>query len=1111
MKILKKHFLFCFFIFISQIVFSQSVLKNGTWARVSISESGVYKISYDDLISMGFSNPISVQIFGNGAGELSLINTVDLPSVLHEISISVEKGSDGIFNSGDYVLFYGQSPHSWDYDTVSKKYSHKNHQYSQLNYYYITTNRNLPQLIQNKVSPTLIPTSTINSFDYLLVNEVNTTNILKSGRMWFESTSSKTIDFSVPQLIHDDSVYINIKVVGKHPTDANFNVTFNGVESDDLTFKSSNGYVLKNKVYAIKSLLDNVQVSIDANFSGIDSRSYIDYCELHARCSLQMQNNQLLFQDSKSLMQNSVGTFQITSNSNAQVWDITNPENPQKITTSYSGNLLKFNADISSLSQYVAFNGYKSVTFDKMIDNQDLLSNTNVDMIIVCGDEFYEYAKQLADVHKSLDGIETAIVNQRDIFTEFSAGRPDISAIRNYFRYVYMKSGTLQYVLLFGDGSYNNTDFENQDITIMTFQSNESLNHYSSFVSDDFFGFMGSSEGVTEQDKFIGEIDIAIGRFPVNTLKQAEDVTNKTIFYMTQPKYRGEWQNFITFLADDADDNQTFHMSQADDLSKNIEINYPYFNYDKIYLDAYTQQVKGSGEKYPDANIAINERMKKGCLVFNYTGHGSEVQMTAENVLNSASIESWKNKDKLPLFITASCEIAKFDDPTITSLGEKFLLQKDGGAIALYSTTRVVFASSNYTLNNNIYKTLFSKDSEGLPITIGNAFLEAKKLIPNDFNQNKRNFTLLGDPALRLAVPEYSIIIDSINNQKADLFLDTIKANSVLSIIGHIENGLNVKDDSYNGVLYMKLFDKNQMIETLGNDDNDMYTFYSYKNNLFQGKASIVDGNYTAQIIVPHDIYYYNGKGKLSLFCTNNLIEGKGSAFLQINGSNETIEPDFVGPQISMYMGDTTFVSGKITNETPTLIVKIFDESGVNISDAAIGHTISIVIDGDEVNSYVLNEFYSADVNTYKNGTIEYPISELAEGPHSITIKVWDTQNNMSEKTIEFTVVKLSNIQISELYNFPNPFSNSTTFHFAHNQENEDLKITLRIFDISGICVKTIENTIYSDGYSSSEIQWDGTLDTGKKVSSGIYTYTVEIENSLGKTVRTQQKMIVLQ
>ncbi|MDA3882952.1 MAG: type IX secretion system sortase PorU [Bacteroidales bacterium] len=1107
------------FIFIVSIpnIFAQSVLGSGTWAQVRVEKSGVYKISYDDLINMGFSNIETVSIYANTPHELSLINTNTLPTTLTEIPVYISQSNPNTFSSGDYILFYGQSAHSWELDTNTQIFIPHTHSYSNFNYYFITINQGQTKRIvtENQVSNPANYTHT--DFIERLYHEKDEVNPIKSGREWFEYFSSKTLSFPSPQHIANKKAHFYIKLAGRDPIQSEFRVIINDSLLDNVELSGTSSYNpyahSKTIIHSFYPSKNSTSLSINSLKSGTNSRAYLDFVAFQYPRKLEFTNTQFSFRSLTNINTLAVSQFNIASNSKISVWDISNPLEPKNIQTSFANNITSFKSETNYLKEFIAFNtDFLNVHFVKNIQNQDILSRTNVEMIIITPEIFHEYADTLAKMHLQQDNIRTIIITPQEIFNEFSSGKPDIGALRNFVRYVYTTSNTLKYLLLFGDGSYDNRNFEESSYYIPTYQSQESLSQYSSFVSDDFFGILEENEGVDENDDFIGDLDIAVGRFPVNSKEEAKNVVHKTIQYSTNKEYRGEWQNNLCFIADDADENQTFHMSDADNISKSIHASYPQFNSTKIYLDAYKQEKQSVGQRYPDANLAIDNAVKKGCLVFNYTGHGSETQLSAENALNKSIVSSWNNTSKLPLFITASCEVSRFDDETQTTLGEHLLLERKGGAIALFSTTRVVFAFSNYILNKNIYKTLFLHDSiTGKPLTIGESFVRAKHITPNDFNQNKRSFTLLGDPALTLAVPQYTIVVDSINNIVFDEFNDTLKAKSIHTISGHIQDFFGNKVDSYNGEVYLQLFDKEQTIKTLGNDGNNSFEFSAFTNILFHGKANIINGDFKTPFIIPQDIFYYYGKGKLSLYATNGSIQANGVySNLPIFGTDLYAKTDTEGPEINIYMNDTLFKENQKTHENPRLFVKIYDPSGINISQASIGHDITVTLENIHTSTtLMLNDFYIADNNTFASGTLEYPFTDLEPGNYTLTIEVWDTYNNSSIETMDFIVTSQEKIKISSLYNYPNPLINETTFRFSHNQADKEIHITIHIYNIRGQLVKTLTHSGFADSFTEESIYWDGKTNAGNIIEKGIYPYTLILKTEDGLQTITSQKILV--
>ncbi len=1094
---------------------AQSALQFGEWAKVSVTESGVYKITYEDLQNWGLSDIQHISVFGNGAIELALLNGTDLPDTLHEIAIYKNFGNDGVFNNGDYILFYAQSPHGWSYEHGN--YSHKAHSYSDDNFYFISCNRPATKFIENTKEISNTTPIEITSYDGLYFYEQNASNFIRSGHNFMESFSTtKAISFSIPNILTNETATITTAVAARHSSSASITVAANNLSIGTLSYSSTTNNkpyaYLKEKSFDFMPSSSTVNITITPNFSGANSRGVLDYCELVCRCKLQATNNeQIAFRDTKSIGNDNIGKFKIQSNSEYTVWNITNPETPSKLPTQYTNGNTIFIDSTKTLQEYIAFSSkFKSVKFEKKIANQNILSATDADMIIIANDIFQPYAQQIADLHETKDNFTTYIVSQEAICNEFSAGRKDVAAIRNYLRYLYKKGNKkLQYVLLFGDGTYNNKSIELNDKNIFTFQSNESLDLDNSYCSDDFFAIVGDNKGVNG-DKFIGETDLAIGRFAVSTKEEAEIIVNKNIQYALNQTFRGDWQNNLCFLADDADENQTIHMTDADMLCKTIAKNYPFFNFDKIFADAYQQEKNSAGQRYPEVINAIRDRMQKGCLIFNYTGHGNENRMMAEYSVDANSIETWKNQDKLPLFIGAACNVAHFDQDWV-SLGEKIVSLPKGGGIAMISATRYSYASSNYTFCNNLYKTIFTLDSLSQIRTIGETLKIAKANTSNDFYQNKRLYTLLGDPALRLAIPPYSIVVDSINGKKIESIPDTIKAHSIISIAGHIETVEGTHATEYNGTLSIKLFDKEQSITTLGNDGNDTYTYQSYTNILYQGQASIESGTFSFSAPIPEDIFYYEGYGKLSLFANNEEIQATG-AFTNfiINGSETITNDDNSGPTVSLFLNDTTFTNGSMTNQNPTLLAFIADSSGINISNASFGHNIVLTIDGDESSQIELNNFYYSDLNTFFSGNIQYKLNNLEEGEHTLTLSVWDSYNNNTEATLSFYVCNSKKVILKNLYNYPNPMQDHTNFHFEHNQTEEESTLTLQIFDASGNVVYKMKKTGTIASFQDTSISWDGKSSNGTNLKSGIYPYTIEIKTSNGKTLVGEQKILLV-
>lgn len=1114
MKTLKKLTISLSFFFAVSALTAQSVLQHGEWAKVQVSESGVYKISYEDVVAMGFAQPASIQIFGNGVGELPLMNTATLPQTLHEIAIYTSFASGTKFSAGDYVLFFADVPRNWQFNEQSKRIEYATNSYTTQNNYFIRINSGEePLRVQQKTQTQNSVSKTITTFDNVQIHEKDEVSVLKSGRVWLEPLGEKTLSFTLPNVVETEYVTMKMRLAARHTSTATFDVSVNSEKRNPVTIGgiSSSSDVYANLREAVDSFFvkgNSVSVKITTKFSGADSKQYLDYCMLLYRAKLSFAQGQLVFRNYMQHAEQAAGRYEITTPVNAQVWDVSNPEKPQIMPLTYNNGKTVFVDDISQTAEYVAFaQDFKKPVFAKKIQNQNILAHTNANMVIVCADVLRPEAQKIADLHADLQGLQTVIVSQQEVFNEFSSGRPDPAALRNYFKYLWQKGENLQYVLLFGDASYDNRTFKEEQIPVICFESLESMNSTSTFVSDDFFGILQAATGVRGND-LIGDLDIAVGRMPVNTLAEARAALQKLINYTTSPNSRGDWQNYITFFADDADKHQTMHAEGADNLSKQIAAQYPQFNFDKIYLDAYKQVSNSSGQSYPDAVQAVNERMIKGSLVFNYTGHGHYTRMTQENVLMLSSVELWKNSTRLPLVITASCEISRFDNHEIVSLGEKLFLQKDGGAIALFSATRTVYANSNDVLNARIYNYLFKKDEAGAPLTIGEALRQAKNSMGDE--QNKRKFALLGNPALQLAVPQHKVMLDSIDNYVFAEFDDTLRANQKVRLVGSIQNHSNEKLTSYTGELLITVFDKPQMVETLSNDDPsgaDKIRFEVQKNILFRGLATVTNGQFEANIIIPQDISYFAGNGKISFFANNGHEQAAGSCFIPINGSVEQDTIDTTPPDVAMFLNSYDFVNGGITNENPLVLVKLSDPSGINISDIAVGHCILLIIDGDERNPIVLNDYYVADRDTYTSGKLSYQLLQLSEGEHTIALRVWDTQNNLTEQTLQFYVVRLSNPSLACVRVYPNPATDIVKISFEHNQANEQLTVTLFVYDMMGNTVAQIQQEMQAQ--AKNILQWDCRRANGTRVQGGIYNCMLRVNSPQGMQQIAVPKIVV--
>ena len=531
-------------------------------------------------------------------------------------------------------------------------------------------------------------------------------------------------------------------------------------------------------------------------------------------------------------------------------------------------------------------------------------------------------------------------------------------------------------------------------------------------------------------------------------------------------------------------------------------------NCDKLYLDAYPQQTSAGGQRYPEVYSAITDRVERGALVVNYVGHGGEVGLAEERVVTIPQIQSWQNINALHLFVSATCEFTKFDDPNRISAGEWLALNPTGGAIALMTTTRSVYFGVNTATGTAFYNNVFERDANMEPKTFG----EIVRLTKNQSgsNDNKRSFTLIGDPALKIALPRLKVVTDSLNGQPYAI-IDTIKALGKVTIKGHIEDFYGNVQSNFNGYVLPSIFDKTKNFNTLGQDDTSPVINYELQRNVvYKGKSTVTNGTFAFTFIVPKDIALSYGLGKISYYAFNNSIDASGvDTSFSIGGIDPIGVLDAVGPSVDLFLNDDKFIDGGITDATPVLFAKIFDENGINTVGNGIGHDLTAIIDENTAESINLNDYYSSDLDTYQSGTIRYELPELPEGAHSVSLKVWDVNNNSSLTKINFLVRPSENASINHLYNYPNPFTSNTKFMFEHNQSCDNMDVQVQVYTISGRLVKTILEKVQTVGFRTEGLNWDGKDDFGDKLARGVYIYRLSIKTDAGETAQKTEKLVI--
>ncbi|HOS47750.1 MAG TPA: type IX secretion system sortase PorU [Bacteroidia bacterium] len=1127
---------------------ANSVLSTGKWMKIAVTDDGVYKVDYDFLTRNGFSSSelslTGLQLFGNGGGMLPLQNSISRADDLTENAIEmVDADQSGTFNAGDYFLFYGEGPNRWAYNNIEKKYQHSKNYFSDSTFYFITANSSVTgkRITSTNANNSTTADRFASSFTDYAFHEEDDYNFIKSGRNWygnpFDVTLSQNFDFSFPNLI-TGTAKIKSSVIArtstKTSTNSKFNIFYNG--TNILSHTISNVGTGYTDDFARASILPGTfnasgnDINLNYVFVPYNSSStgWIDYIELNVTRALNFQGINLAFRDQDTINTASITRYSITSGSSGEkIWNVTDPTNAFEQKFDKSGNIATFTSSLaaSGSSEYYMFSNaaIKSPQYSGKIVNQDLHSLAATDMIIVTHPDFLQESERLAQFRRDHDNLRVTVATTDQIFNEFSSGAQDAAAIRDFVKMFYDRAnGTNdqpRYLLLMGDGSYDpKTRIGGNTNYITTFQSDNSISLINSYTSDDFYGMLDDNEGSLSSSDLM---DIGVGRIPVRDATDARLMVDKIITYETPGTITdqtfcagtnstrfGDWRNTLCFVADDQDSN--LHFRQSERIANTIQANQPVYNIDKIVSDAYKQQSTPGGQRYPDVNDAIDKRIEKGAFLMNYTGHGGELGWAAEAILNINMINGWNNINSLPAFITATCEFSRYDDPKRTSAGELVLLNSNGGGICLFTTVRLAFAIDNEYINADMLRYMFAPINGEMP-RIGDIQRLAKRE-----NAGNRNVTLLGDPSIRLAYPQYKVNTTSIQETGTGVTVDTLSSLSKITITGNVSDAGGNVLNNFNGVVYTTIFDKTTKVYNLVNDVNgdDVSkpdSFLLRKNILYKGKSSVTNGQFSCSFIVPKDISYQYGTGRLSYYAHTTETDAQGyNEQIQIGGiSNNSIQDQY-GPKINLYINDENFTAGGMTDENPSILAILFDSSGINTVGNGIGHDITAIIDNKQQALFVLNDYYESDLDSYQKGRVRYKLSDLADGNHTLTFKAWDINGNSSDVSTDFVVTSSAELAIDHVLNYPNPFSTKTAFYFEHNKPCTGMTVQVQVFTVSGKLVKTLSNYQVCEGYRNSPLEWDGKDDFGDQLAKGVYIYRLKIRTADGETAEKLERLVLL-
>ncbi len=1095
-----------FSLFFSVFSYAQSsVLATGEWYKIATTRTGVHKIDATFLRDAGIDiaklNPQNIRIFGNGGGVLPQANNALRIKDLTENFIEVVGENDGKFDAADYILFYTESPHRILYNINNQQFTHQNNPYSDTTFVFLNISDTKGLRIKNQAL--VSSTNNINSFDDFSFHELDQKNVVSlggrdlggSGREWygesFGASPDISFDLKTEGIIPNSSIKLTSAILGASFTTTKVILKLNAdslIGEQSLRAIGTGTYDVKGNeniqtFTAISNGKNTQKLTFSFNKNNQSSSvAYLNYFEVQSKRKLQFYEQQTLVRSIESLG-NKTSNFIISQASNTQkIWDVTNPILPENIPFQINNSEASFGAETQNkLKTFVLFsnNNLLKPNSIQKVNNQNLQQTQTPDLLILTIKNWHEQAERLAAFRRTNDGLSVAVVDIDQVYNEFSSGSPDPTAIRDFGRFLWQNNPTkLKYLLLFADASF---DYKNiiqyasidTKLQIPTYESRESLNPVNSYASDDYFGFFEDNEGEWQENNAGNHsMEIGVGRLPVKSVEEAKNVVDKLIYYARTQRTAGSWRRKVSFVADDGDFN--IHQQDADDISevtlkttKDLIIN-------KIYLDAFPQIATANGAISPEVNKALNKSVNEGALIINYSGHGGTDGWTEEKVLTREQIQSWRNLNNMPLFLTATCSFGRFDDPGNVSGAEMAMLSPRGAAIGLLTTTRPVYSNTNFLLNNAFYQA-FAQKNTNPNLRLGDIFRITKNnSLSGVFN---RNFSLVGDPSMQLAYPTDKVILRKINGTSPEEQI--IKALSKVSLEGEIINSADgLKKNNFNGKILVSVFDKPSEVNTLG-QKTEKFRYKTYRNQIFEGLVEVTNGAFKVNFVVPKDINYQVGAGRVNFYAvsTDSTLDASGSYNeLMIGGSETNILSDTKAPEIELSIDKNNVLEAKIS-----------DENGINISQAGVGHEMILLL--NDTLQIVANQYFTSK-DDYTKGVIKYNFGKLSAGQYTVKLKVWDTYNNSAEEALKF-IVEDEQLKILKAYNYPNPVESNTSFYIEHNAENQDLTFTLAIFDGAGKQVFEQSETCYL---------CDKSLNLGMKIEpknwkTGIYFYRISVDS----------------
>lgn len=1121
----------------------KSVLAEGKWAKIRVSQEGIYQLTESDIQKMGFSSLDKVKVYGYGGliqNEVFTFPVVDerlnqnrTPDDLVEVPTLTT--SDG------RRLFWAEGTLYYKWNSSTQRYTHVQNPYSNYSYYFITEGDS-PASVQQLSEVSLDETDVImTDVPYVTVYEKDAYSWYQGGRNMFDSHDFSTNSLfsyrlATPGLSTSGNKTVEVRMGASSSSDVTpFNVNLNGsklgtfsVNRYDPTIGVAKAELFTfNRVTTLQGEGSNTfQFSAQTNHS-----ARLDYIRINYQRTLSLSEQPYSFSPQKS------GTVALqiqNANATTHVWRIGQYGSPTaEVPSTLASDGMLTAVTSTAARRFVCFDeslSYASPEYVGSVANQNLHGSENVDYVIIvpASGKLVSQAERLLSLHKERRGLTGCVVRADELYNEFSSGTPDANAYRRFLKMLYDRADNVEkvmprYCLLMGKASWDNrlitslTSKYNADDLLLSYEydaSNVEVGTIYSICTDDFFGFLDDGEG---GDVSQNKLDIALGRMTCLTEDDAKCLVDKVESYMNNTVV-GNWKNTVVMLGDNGNGNG--HMQDAESAAKVIAQANPSIDIQRVYWDRYARTSSATGFTYPQATERIHQLMSDGALVFNYSGHGSPNSISKSQVLQTKDFR--QSYSSMPLWVLASCEIFPFDSEE-ESLAETSLYLPGSGSIAFICATRAVYAISNTVLNRSVSSLLFTPNADGTYNTMGEALQKSKiQMIESSTEKtiNKAKYVFFGDPALHLSFPTGRLVLDSING-KSIQDIDTLvvlPAGSLATFSGHVcvDDTFNECDEGFTGTVTATIYDSEETVTCKNNDGEDIqpYVFTERSKKIFQGTSAAEKGRFRFVLTIPRDISYSESAGRINLYAVNTdksrEYHGYSETFC-LNGTSIS-EVDTIPPTVYLYVNSIENPDYVITDENPILIADIYDKSGINNAGIALGHDIELTLDDDYANYINLKPYFNYDAGSYQKGQIVYPLSGISRGTHKASIRVWDVNNNYTVTDTHFIVRSDYNTGMTTdgyITSTQNPASSVTNLitYFPENAEEPGL-VVYEVYDTRGRIVYKQSVSVEASARSSTH-QWDLCGNNHQPLPDGLYFYRAVISSANGRFETDAQKIII--